>query len=318
MSNHQHIRKEKNCLNCGADVNGRYCSTCGQLNRVPQMEIKDLFHDTLHTILHFDGKFFNTIKLLIQSPGKLTLEYLAGKRSTYLPPIQLYLFTSAVFFFFLNTFFIPTASVEDKLQTNGNINKEDSIQLNFMVDENKYETVHAYEKKQETLSPDKRDGKLKQYFVKQEIKLVNLFEKNPKKAFNELINNFIHDFSSLFFISMPLIALWLNLIFYQKKEIGFIGHFIFIAHNYIFNYVAIFLKLILDALGSIKGLDMINTISPLFFLWIFYYGYKSIRNFYGLNRKKAIIYFSLIQLGSLLIFSILFLFYLIISLIKLQ
>lgn len=318
MLDNRHIRDQNNCLNCGEEVNGKYCSACGQLNRVPQMKIKDLFHDTLHAVLHFDGKFFSTIKLLIRFPGKLTLEYLDGKRSKFLPPIQLYLFTSAIFFFFLNTFFIHPPSLENKLQANPNISTSDSIKFDFTVDENQYSSVSEYEKKQETLSPEKRDGKLKNYIIKQEIRLVNVFKNNPKQAFNDLINNFIHDFSSLFFISMPLIALWLNAIFFQKKEIGFVGHFIFIAHNYIFNYVAIFLKFMMDAIGSIKGLGIFESISPLIFVWIFYYGYKSTKNFYAIRRGKAILKFSLALLGSTLIFAVLLSLFIIVSLIKIQ
>lgn len=318
MSNSSFIRDEKNCLNCGAEVKGKYCSDCGQLNRVPQMKLVDLMHDAIHATLHFDGSFFNTIKLLARYPGELTKEYLAGRRSRYLPPIQLYLFTSAIFFFFLNTFFIENNSSDISLTLSSQKNSKDSIAFDLGNNSLRYSSIESYEKKQQELTSEKRDGKISQYFTKQEIRLNKKFRENPKKAFFELIDNFIHSFSSLFFISMPLIALWLNLIFYQKKSINFVGHFIFIAHNYIFAYIAIFIQLTLDKLGSIKGLGLLSSLSPLIFIWIFYYGYKSTKSFYGLTRGKSLIYFSFALFGSLLIFSALFLFYLIVSLIKTQ
>ncbi|MFN5056150.1 MAG: DUF3667 domain-containing protein [Bacteroidota bacterium] len=319
MSANLHIREQKNCLNCGAEVLGKYCSECGQLNRVPQMEIKDLFHDSLHAILHFDGKFFNTIKLLIRYPGELTKEYLAGKRFKYLPPIQLYLFTSAIFFFFLYTFFIESPTLDQTL-SNKESNKyvKDSIRLDFDNTIEGYTSIESYEKKQQALKQVERDGKLKQYIIKQGIRLNKKFKEDPKKFFLELIDYFIHSFSSIFFISLPLIALWLNLIFYRKKSINIVGHFIFIIHNYTFDYVAIFIKLIFDAIGSIRGLALVENLSPLLLLWIFYYGYKSTKNFYALSRKKAMVMFSLAIAGSFIIFTILFLIYFIISLIKIQ
>ena len=318
MSNSSFIRDENNCLNCGAEVKGKYCSDCGQLNRVPQMKLVDLMHDAIHATLHFDGSFFNTIKLLVRYPGELTKEYLAGRRSRYLPPIQLYLFTSAIFFFFLNSFFIENNTSDISLTFGSQKNSKDSIAFDLGNNSLRYSSIESYEKKQQELTSEKRDGKISQYFTKQEIRLNKKFRENPRKAFFELIDNFIHSFSSLFFISMPLIALWLNLIFYQKKSINFVGHFIFIAHNYIFDYIAIFIQLTLDKLGSIKGLGLLSSLSPLIFIWIFYYGYKSTKSFYELNRGKSLIYFSFALFGSLLIFSTLFLFYLIISLIKIQ
>jgi len=47
---------------------------------------------------HFEHKFFGTIKPLVFKPGKLTVEYVAGKRASFLHPIKLYIFISIVFF----------------------------------------------------------------------------------------------------------------------------------------------------------------------------------------------------------------------------
>ncbi|RYF86853.1 MAG: DUF3667 domain-containing protein [Chitinophagaceae bacterium] len=49
-------------------------------------------------MFHFDGKFFHTLKHLVFRPGFIPKEYVAGKRMSYLDPIRMYLFTSAVFF----------------------------------------------------------------------------------------------------------------------------------------------------------------------------------------------------------------------------
>ncbi|HEX8315041.1 MAG TPA: DUF3667 domain-containing protein [Flavisolibacter sp.] len=95
---HQPERKEKNCLNCGTNVAGRYCQTCGQENIVPKQTVWGLITHFVYDIFHFDGKFFHTVQHLLFKPGFIPREYIAGKRMSYLDPIRMYLFTSAVFF----------------------------------------------------------------------------------------------------------------------------------------------------------------------------------------------------------------------------
>ncbi|RZK38324.1 MAG: DUF3667 domain-containing protein [Pedobacter sp.] len=91
-------RKEHNCLNCGFQVEEHYCSRCGQ----PNLELKESFwHFVSHSIahyFHFDNKFFQTLVPLLTKPGKVTLDYLAGKRARYINPISMYIFVSIVYF----------------------------------------------------------------------------------------------------------------------------------------------------------------------------------------------------------------------------
>lgn len=91
-------RKEHNCLNCGSNVETHYCSSCGQ----PNLELKESFwafisHSIAH-YFHFDNKFFQTLSPLLSKPGKVTLDYLAGKRARYINPVSMYIFVSIVYF----------------------------------------------------------------------------------------------------------------------------------------------------------------------------------------------------------------------------
>ncbi|RZK56045.1 MAG: DUF3667 domain-containing protein [Pedobacter sp.] len=91
-------RKDHNCLNCGFHVEEHYCSRCGQ----PNLELKENFWQFIsHSIahyFHFDNKFFQTLVPLLTKPGKVTLDYLAGKRARYINPISMYIFVSIVYF----------------------------------------------------------------------------------------------------------------------------------------------------------------------------------------------------------------------------
>jgi hypothetical protein len=95
---HQPERKEKDCLNCGAEVLGTYCQNCGQKNIVVRQTFWQLLTHFVYDILHFDGKFFDTLKPLLFKPGQVPKEYMSGRRASYLDPIRMYLFTSALFF----------------------------------------------------------------------------------------------------------------------------------------------------------------------------------------------------------------------------
>ncbi len=93
-----HLRNDKTCLNCGAEVTGRYCGNCGQENIEPKQTFGGLVHHFIGDITHYDSKFFTTLKHLLFKPGFLTRQYIAGRRNSYLDPIRMYVFISVVFF----------------------------------------------------------------------------------------------------------------------------------------------------------------------------------------------------------------------------
>jgi len=98
-------RKEKICLNCGAALHGRFCHYCGQENIEPKDSFWHLVTHFVYDIIHFDGKFFSTLKYLLFRPGFLSHEYLRGRRADYLHPIRMYVFTSAFFFLIFFSFY---------------------------------------------------------------------------------------------------------------------------------------------------------------------------------------------------------------------
>jgi len=53
----------------------------------------------LEESFHFDGRFANTLKLLLLKPGELSREFSLNRRARYVPAVRLYLFTSLLFFF---------------------------------------------------------------------------------------------------------------------------------------------------------------------------------------------------------------------------
>ncbi len=82
---------ESACLNCGTPLIGSNCHTCGQAAHVHKT-LGAFFHDLLHGVFHFEGKIWRTLPMLVIRPGKLTREYIDGRRASYVSPIALFLF----------------------------------------------------------------------------------------------------------------------------------------------------------------------------------------------------------------------------------
>jgi hypothetical protein len=128
VSGHK-LRKEKNCLNCNAEVSARYCSYCGQENIEPEESFWQLCIHFVADLFHYDGKFFRTIRYLLLKPAFVTREYIRGRRASYLHPIRLYIFTSAVFFIVFFNFIVKhnkeekAAPVEEKAALVSKLNK---------------------------------------------------------------------------------------------------------------------------------------------------------------------------------------------------
>jgi hypothetical protein len=88
----------RRCLNCGAVLTGHYCANCSQAADVHVPSTRELVHEALEGITHSDSRLWRTLHLLWFKPGKLTQEFVAGRRAAYLPPFRLYLILSIIFF----------------------------------------------------------------------------------------------------------------------------------------------------------------------------------------------------------------------------
>jgi len=90
------------CANCGAVLQGRYCHVCGQIGHVHR-SVLHLVEEFFHGLLHFDGKLWRTIPLLLARPGALTRRYVEGHRVRFVSPIGMFLFCVFLMFFAVAT-----------------------------------------------------------------------------------------------------------------------------------------------------------------------------------------------------------------------
>lgn len=86
------------CQNCRHVLRGPYCATCGQHDIDYHRSFWHLTHDLLENLFHFEGKFFTSVAWLLAKPGRLTVEFNAGRRQSQLNPLRFYIFVTVLFF----------------------------------------------------------------------------------------------------------------------------------------------------------------------------------------------------------------------------
>ena len=86
------------CANCDAPLKGNFCANCGQQAHVHR-SLLHVGEEFLLGITHFDGKAWQTLPMLMFRPGKLTRNYIEGKRARYIAPVPLFLLVVFLMFF---------------------------------------------------------------------------------------------------------------------------------------------------------------------------------------------------------------------------
>ena len=132
--------KTEICLNCETHLRpeDNYCPNCGQKNTTHIIPLKHILLETFEDFFHFDTKLWNTIKTTFAHPGKITRDYLEGKRARYVPPVKFYIFISFIFFLLLGK--LSDHAIDERKNPqdwNLTISKSMSISLNELLGEKK-------------------------------------------------------------------------------------------------------------------------------------------------------------------------------------
>lgn len=366
---HLHERHEKICLNCNAEIYGRYCHVCGQENIEPKDKFWHLVTHFVYDIIHFDGKFFSTSKFLLFRPGYLSLEYMRGRRADFLHPIRMYVFVSAFFFLLFLSFFQKHDEGEDngsasEIQAAADYNgdasaksvikyleekrsglvqarnvemlpektkkkldkkiaeadsdivrvQRDSIYKSKILaaqldndDDERYKTIAEYEAAQAKKKPDDRDNWLEQSITKKNIALHRRYTTSESR--NEYLREkFWHSLPQLLFISLPFVALVLQLLYIrERKQIYYVNHVIYTVHLYCAVFILLFLTFVLGAIqDSAQWLHWFWMLKTCVWLYMVYYLYQSLRTFYKQGAGKTIAKMILLGFLTMITMSVLF------------
>ncbi len=168
-----------------------------------------------------------------------------------------------------------------------------------------YKKVEQYDLAQSKLPAARRDGFFKRKLRRQNIHLTEKYNNDGKAIWTAVFDKFKHLFPQMLFVSLPLFALMLRLLYVRRKQFFYVNHIVFSIHLYCGTFIIILAGILLNALADMMNLGT-EWIGLLFTLAGFFYWYKSMRNFYEQRRAKTILKYFLVFFLSMFIWIFLF------------
>lgn len=320
MSSKVHLREEKDCLNCGACVEERFCPRCGQENIVSRQNFAHLVFHFFEDITHYEGKFWRTIRFLLFKPAFMTKEFLAGKRMSYVPPVRLYIFISFITFFL--PYVLPTRGDENNLSNEEKkvlaLSKDSTLAENFYFFEGDYGwniwVPSTYSSKRELDSLQSalpEDARLSGIEMWAEHRMHELSKKNPFELADRFFSSFSKNIAKALFIIMPLFALVLT-VFHGRKRWYYFDHAIFTIHLFSFLLLCISIINLLSAFEVIANetvadaLKLLSIVGPMaIFPFYFMIAHKKMYSeslFISSLKSVLILGINVVFLGAMFIF----------------
>ena len=277
-----------------------------------------MMNHAISDYFHFDDQFFRTLKPLLFSPGKLTVEYMAGRRASYLHPVKMYIFISLIYFLLL---FRGNAESEKKVE-HQRVTKQEIIAIkanpnlsaaqkkaileklpytitpgkNGKPDDTVYRNLQGfimlaghdtsyaqYQAAQNKLAANKRDGFLGRYLHKKAIE----WKMSGENVTSIIIENFDHNAPKLMFILLPLFALVLKITFSKNKKL-YVEHLIYSFHLHCFLFLFLSAIMLVQMILPDTWFTVNEWLSLIAFLIIAWYVYSSLRTVYHRSRFRTI------------------------------
>lgn len=129
------------CLNCNQPFTGheKFCSYCGQKNESKKLSFGTFIGNVFSGFLSYDSRFWATFIPLLSKPGKVSKDYIEGKRARFVNPFRLYLNVSIIFFLILgisnkmNDNLIPINELENATKTVDSLKQVNEQQIDSIV-----------------------------------------------------------------------------------------------------------------------------------------------------------------------------------------
>ncbi len=296
------------CKNCDTQFKGYYCPRCGQSVSELNRPFSFVIYDFMGNLFAFDSRILRTLWSILASPGKLTQEFLNGKRARYMSPFRFYVFISFIFFLTLslgvknvidinNVVNIDNAKLNEAPSLSSLIQeaKKDSITLD--VDEEGEEIIMQADEILNNLKKDSvtRNNSKWAGVIAQELEenKDNWSDDNKKWArtgikilnYPEIyISKFIQYISWSLFFLMPVFALILKLL-YIRRRINYMKHLIYAINLHAFNFILFTLLL----LAYIVLPKEIANYTLLILIGLPIYLFVGMKRFYNQSYRKTLL-----------------------------
>jgi uncharacterized membrane protein len=224
------------CKNCDAVLLGRFCVSCSQAANVHVPTTMELLHQLLEGITHSDSRLWSTLTTLWFRPGKLTQEFVAGRRVAYLPPFRLYLILSIIFFLMLSLVHASgeVLKFDEALKPGGTaMNAAASAEMRI------------------TSCQDLKVSDRPSWTPR----LQHICEAVRHDSAENLLHVFIGTMSKAMFIFLPLVA-FLHMLIYWRPRYRYAEQLLFFVHLHAFYFsIAILLVVLIEAGNSWPKID---------------------------------------------------------------
>jgi len=324
------LKQVQHCLNCDAALRGQYCASCGQRARSRLISIWELTRDAFGDLFELDSRLWRTLLPLLTRPGKLTRDYLEGRRACFMPPFRTYLVLSILFFlvaFFdprddLGVLFEPQApaaeeseaadaesSVVDPDEILDELEEQGIVGGDDLTREELEETIDAAtEGTQFRISAE--DGEcdiediessdiplwLAKRLTKERLQLVCArIQADDGSAF---LSKMLDNVPAALFILLPLMALVLKILYPLSKRY-YVEHLLFVVHYHAFFFLMLILQILFARAGLLVGLPETALTLTLVATsaYIPVYLYKSMRRVYEQGHAITSVKFAMLTLA---------------------
>lgn len=244
------------CMNCGTALQGPFCHYCGQPDKNFMRFFPVLLRELLEDILDFDSRFMRTIKPLLFKPGKLTRDYLDGRRFRYVPPLRLYIFSSIAFFF------LAAILAADSITIASEIPDDEEVITAFEIGTTETTEGHGDDEEDDSISFNGKpwDRETNPLILPMVPDWVNEWvndeiAESPQKgreieANPDLIRDKVFDLlPATMFVLLPLVALLLKF-WYSFASKYYVEHLIYALHAHSFLFVAFVLLILVNSLAG--------------------------------------------------------------------
>ena len=287
---------EKCCLNCGAPLNGPYCSACGQKAHVHR-SVRAFFQDFIQGLFNFEGKIWRTLPMLAWRPGEMTRRYIAGERARFISPAALYLFTVFAMFAVLN--------FTGELGT-GHTGKHIQEGVKAGIADDQKDLAKLELKRKITAATGKDVSDLDKQIAKQQQDLAETQQVLNGQAFSsggldkgtpswikpvienarnnpDLVSAKVQDAASKYsWLLIPISVPFLWLLFPFSRRYNTYDHIVFVT------YSLSFMMLLVVAAGLLIGVGLPGLAGLLFFVPPFHM-YRHLKQSYQLGRASAVL-----------------------------
>jgi hypothetical protein len=321
------------CLNCGTPLGGQYCSRCGQRARSRLISVWELVRDAFGDLFELDSRLWQTLVPLMFRPGRLTREYLMGRRARFMPPFRTYLVLSVVFF--LVAFFDPQRHFGILLEPSGEADPvgeaataaeirrqviDDLAREGISIGEGRRGAVEAgaendieqgtpganvriADDRSTIVDCDFEDADLDDlpdWFLRRVTpeRLRSICAKIQADSGREFLDRLLDNVPASLFILLPLMALVMKILYPLSKRY-YVEHLLFVLHYHAFVFLILTLEVLWSRLAALARLpDFIDSLTVLAIsIYIPVYLYKSMRRVYEQGRAITLLKFFLLMIS---------------------